>query len=90
MCGNPFKRPRPPAPPPPLPPAPPPPQVPRASRIPLSKQLIEEVNPQVRKSKSKKTKSQLAKGSSQLKIALDPRDGGAVLEPSGGINNPVQ
>ena len=90
MCGNPFKRPRPPAPPPPLPPAPPPPQVPRVDRIPLSKTLIEEVNPQVRKAKSKKTKSRLAKGSSQLKIELDPRVGGAVPEPTGGINNPVQ
>ena len=90
MCKNPFRSPKPPPPPPPLPPAPPPPQVPRADRIPLSKQLIEEVNPQVRKAKSKKTKSQLAKGSSQLKIELDPKLSSAVSEPSGGINNPVQ
>ena len=90
MCGNPFRRPSPPPAPPPLPPAPPPPQVPRASRIPISKALIEEVNPQVRKAKSKKTKSQLAKGSSQLKIELDPRVGSAIPAPTGGINNPVQ
>jgi len=90
MCRNPFRRPSPPPPPPPLPPAPPPPQVPKVSRIPVSRQLIEEVNPQVRKAKSKKTKSQLAKGSSQLKIELDPRVGSAIPAPSGGINNPVQ
>ena len=90
MCGNPFRRPKSPPPPPPLPPAPPPPQVPRISRIPLAKTLIEEVNPQVRKAKSKKTKSQLAKGSSQLKIELDPKLSSAVPEPTGGINNPVQ
>ena len=90
MCGNPFRRPKSPPPPPPLPPAPPPPQVPRVDRIPLSKTLIEEVNPQVRKAKSKKTKSQLAKGSSQLKIQLDPRVGAAVPLPEGGINNPVK
>ena len=90
MCRNPFRRPKSPPPPPPLPPAPPPPQVPKVSRIPVSRQLIEEVNPQVRKAKSKKTKSQLAKGSSQLKIELDPRVGSAVPAPTGGINNPVQ
>ena len=90
MCRNPFRAPKSPPPPPPLPPAPPPPQVPRVDRIPLSKTLIEEVNPQVRKAKSKKTKSQLAKGSGELRIPLDPRIAGGVAAPTGGINNPVQ
>ena len=86
MCGNPFRRPKSPPPPPPLPPAPPPPQVPRVDRIPLSKTLIEEVNPQVRKAKSKKTKSQLAKGTGQLRIPLDPQVNTPTSGPAGGLN----
>ena len=87
MCGNPFRRPRMPEAPPPLPPPPPQPPVPAPPK-PLAQSLAANVNPQVRKTKSKKTKSQLAKGSGELRIPLDPRIAGGVAAPTGGINNP--
>ena len=88
MCiGNLFKTPSPPPPPPPLPPAPPPP-APPAPPQPLAEALVTDVNPQVQRAKSKKTKSQMAKGTGQLRIPLDPQVSAPTQAPSGGINNP--
>ena len=87
MCIGPFKPPSPPPPPPPLPPAPPPPPPP-APPQPLAEALVTEVNPQIRRAKSKKAKSQIAKGTGQLRIPLDPQVSSPTQAPSGGINNP--
>ena len=80
-----FKSPSPPPPPPPLPPAPPPP-APPAPPIPEAEPLITDVNPQIRRAKSKKTKSQLAKGTGQLRIPLDPQVNAPTTGPAGGLN----
>ena len=87
MCiGNLFGgRPSPPPPPPPLPPAPPPPPAPAAPQ-PLAEALVTDVNPQVRRAKSKKAKSQLAKGTGQLRIPLDPQISTPTSGPAGGLN----
>ena len=87
MCRNPFRRPKSPPPPPPLPPAPPPP-LPPAPPQPVAEALVTDGNPQVRRSKSKKAKSQLAKGTGQLRIPLDPQVSAPTVAPTGGINNP--
>tara|TARA_R100000458_G_scaffold27298_1_gene24790 strand:- start:198 stop:458 length:261 start_codon:yes stop_codon:yes gene_type:complete len=85
MCGGLFggnrRAPDPPplAPPPPPPVAPPPP-------TPEAEPLVTEVNPQVRRAKSKKAKSQLAKGSGQLRIPLDPKVNTPTAGPTGGLN----
>jgi len=78
---------RPPAPPtpPPLAPPPPPP-APPAPPTPEAEPLITEVNPQVRRAKSKKAKSQLAKGTGQLRIPLAPQVNNPTAGPSGGLN----
>jgi len=73
-----------PPPPPPLAPPPPPPVVP-GPPTPEAEPLITEVNPQVRRAKSKKAKSQLAKGTGQLRIPLDPKVN-TTAGPSGGLN----
>ena len=71
--------------PPPLPPPPPPP-TPPAAPVPESEPLVTDVNPQVRRAKSKKAKSQLAKGTGQLRIPLDPQVSTPTAGPSGGLN----
>ena len=66
-----FSRPSPPPPPPPLP-APPtaPPPPPAPTKPPEA--LGTDVDPQVRRKKSKKDKNQFAKGTQSLRISLDP------------------
>ena len=71
--------------PPPLP-APPPPPVAPPPPIPAAEPLVTEVNPQVRRAKSKKAKSQIAKGTGQLRIPLDPQVSAPTAGPSGGLN----
>ena len=71
--------------PPPLPPAPPPP-IPPAPPVPEAEPLITDVNPQVRRAKSKKTKSQLSKGTGQLRIPLDPQVSAPTSGPASGVN----
>ena len=83
MCFG-GKPPAPPAPP-PLAPPPPPPVVP-GPPTPEAEPLITDVNPQVRRAKSKKAKSQLAKGTGQLRIPLAPQVNNPTAGPSGGLN----
>jgi hypothetical protein len=64
---------------------PPPPPAPPRSPTPEAEPLITDVNPQVRRAKSKKAKSQLAKGTGQLRIPLDPKVN-TTAGPSGGLN----
>ena len=72
--------------PPPLPPPPPAPAPPPAP-VPEAEPLVTDVNPQVRRAKSKKTKSQLAKGTGQLRIPLDPQVSAPTTSgPAGGLN----
>tara|TARA_R100001463_G_scaffold32510_1_gene72833 strand:+ start:199 stop:453 length:255 start_codon:yes stop_codon:yes gene_type:complete len=78
-------RPPSPPPPPPLAPPPPPPVVP-GPPTPEAEPLITDVNPQVRRAKSKKAKSQLAKGTGQLRIPLDPQISAPTSGPAGGLN----
>ena len=86
MCVGPFRGgSSSPPPPPPLAPPPPPPTPPRAP-LPEPDPLVTEVNPQVRRAKSKKAKSQLAKGTGQLRIPLDPKVSTPTAGPSGGLN----
>ena len=56
-------------PPPPLPPPPPPPAPPRPP-TPDPEPLVTDVNPQVRRAKSKKAKNTQAKGTGALRIKL--------------------
>ena len=80
---------KPPSPPPPPPLAPPPPPpTPPVKPPPAPEPLVTDVNPQVRRAKSKKTKSQLAKGTGQLRIPLDPQISAPTAAPSGGLNTP--
>ena len=58
-----------PPPPPPLAPPPPPPAPPRAP-LPSPDPLVTEVNPQVKRAKSKKDKNPLTKGTGALRIKL--------------------
>ena len=58
-----------PPPPPPLPPAPPPPAPPIAP-LPAPDPLVTEVNPQVKRARSKKDKNTQAKGTGSLRIKL--------------------
>ena len=67
-----FSRPATPPPPPPLPPAPPPPPAPPAP-LPTPEPLQTDVNPQIKRAKSKKTQSQYAQGTGQLKVPLAPK-----------------
>ena len=78
---------KPPSPPPPPPLAPPPlPPTPPVKPPPAPEPLVTDVNPQVRRAKSKKAKSQLAKGTGQLRIPLDPKVSTPTAGPSGGLN----
>ena len=63
-----FKSPSPP-PPPPLAPAPPPPEPPRAP-LPAPEPLVTDVNPQVKRARSKKEKNPMTKGTGALRIKL--------------------
>ncbi len=75
-----------PPPPPPLPPAPPPPAPPIAP-LPPPDPLETEVNPQVKRAKSKKDKNPYTKGTSSLRIKLDPAvNTGQAAAPGGGLN----
>jgi len=72
-----------PPPPPPLPPAPPPPAPPIAP-LPPPDPLETEVNPQVKRAKSKKDKNPYTKGTQSLRIKLDPAvNTGQSAAPSG-------
>ena len=71
--------------PPPLAPAPPPP-APPAPPIPEAEPLVTDVNPQVRRAKSKKAKSQISQGTGQLRIKLDPQVSTPTAGPTGGLN----
>ena len=64
-----FKGPSAPPPPPPLPPAPPPP-APPAPPLPSPDPLVTDVNPQVRRARSKKDKNPMTKGTGALRIKL--------------------
>ena len=80
-----FRKPPSPPPPPPLAPPPPPP-APPAAPLPSPDPLVTDVNPQVRRAKSKKAKSQLAKGTGQLRIPLAPQVNTPTAGPTGGLN----
>ena len=58
-------------PPPPLPPPPPPPAPPQAP-VPAPEPVVEDVNPQVRRAKSKKARNPYSKGTGDLRIPLKP------------------
>ena len=74
------------APPPvPLPPPPPVPEAPPAP-LPTPEPVAQEVNPQVRRAKSKKAKGEYAKGSSQLRVPLKPSVNTGQSGPAGGLN----
>ena len=64
-----FKGPSAPPPPPPLPPAPPPP-APPAPPLPSPDPLVTDVNPQVKRAKSKNDKNPMTKGTGALRIKL--------------------
>ena len=74
-----------PAAPPPLPPAPPPP-LPPTPTAPPPDPMIKDVNPQVRRAKSKKAKGEFASGSSQLRVPLGSKVNTGQSGPAGGIN----
>ena len=84
MCvfggGNPA-----PPPPTPLPPAPTPPPAPPAP-LPTPEPVAQEVNPQVKRAKSKKAVGEYAKGSSQLRVPLKPSVNTGQSGPAGGLN----
>ena len=78
---------KPPSPPPPPPLAPPPPPAaPPVKPPPAPEPLVKEVNPQVRRAKSKKAKSQQSKGTGQLRIPLAPQVNTPTAGPTGGLN----
>ena len=83
--------PRPPKPPAPTPPPPLPPVIPAAPPTPTEtpeEVAVSEVNPNVRRAKSKKAKGQYAKGTSQLRVPLAPKVNTGSTGPTGGVNNP--
>ena len=85
MCVGPFRQKSSPAPPAPVLPPPPPPQAP-APVTPPPDDVISEVNPQVRRAKSKKAKSGLAKGTGSLRIPLKNTPNTGTDSPAGGLN----
>ena len=89
MCGGGGGGSPPPPAPPPLP-APPPPPLPPRRPVPAPKPLDKEtdVNPQVKRAKSKKSKNPYMQGgTSSLRIPLNPGvNTGAGASPSGGLN----
>jgi len=80
-----FKSPSPP-PPPPLAPAPPPP-APPASPLPSPDPLVTDVNPQVKRARSKKDKNPMTKGTGALRIKLGSNVNTG-SDSTGGINTP--
>ena len=78
---------RPPSPPPPapLPPPPPAPVTPPAP-APAPEAAVSQVNPQVRRAKSKKARGEYAQGSSQLRVPLKPSVNTGASGPAGGLN----
>ena len=74
-----------PAPPPPLAPPPPPP-TPPAAPLPSPDPLVTDVNPQVRRAKSKKAKSGQTKGTGSLRIKLGSNVNTGSDVASGGPN----
>ena len=74
-----------PPPPPPLAPPPPPPAPPEAP-LPPPDPLVTEVNPQVRRAKSKKAKNTQAKGTGALRIKLGSNVNTGGDAPAGGTN----
>ena len=88
MCIGPLaaKTPSAPPPPPPLAPTPPPPAPPVAP-TPDPTPLVTDVNPQVRRAKSKKAKNTQAQGTGSLRIKLGSNiNTGGNNTPAGGIN----
>jgi len=88
MCVGPFRQSTPtPPPPPPLAPPPPPPAAPIAP-LPEPDPLVTDVNPQVRRARSKKVKNQSSKGTRGLRIKLnkDPAVNTGTDIPAGGTN----
>ncbi len=83
MClgGGSYKTPTPP----PLAPPPPPP-APPAPPLPQPEPLVTEVNPQVRRAKSKKAKNTQAKGTGALRIKLGSNVNTGGDTPAGGVN----
>ena len=79
------KSPSQPPPPPPLAPPPPPP-APPAAPLPSPDPLVPDVNPQVRRAKSKKAKGEFASGTSQLRVPLGSKVNTGQSGPAGGIN----
>ena len=72
--------------PPPLPPPPPPPPVPKAP-VPEPEPVEQEVNPSIRRAKSKKAQNPYSKGTGSLKIPLKPTvQTGAVGGSTTGVN----
>ena len=67
-----FSRPAPPPPPQPLAPAPPPPPAPPAP-VKRPEPIGTDMDPQVRRKKSKKDKNPYKKGTQSLRISLDPQ-----------------
>ena len=75
-----------PPPPPPLAPPPPPP-APPAPPLPQDEPLVTDVNPQVRRAKSKKAKGSDARGGTgALRISLKPDINTGTEGPAGGLN----
>ena len=84
MC---FGRGRPSTPPPPPLAPPPPPPVPPAPPLPQDEPLVTDVNPQVRRAKSKKAKGPDARGGTgALRIDLKPDINTGTTGPAGGLN----
>tara|TARA_R100001443_G_scaffold73773_1_gene81690 strand:- start:1550 stop:1804 length:255 start_codon:yes stop_codon:yes gene_type:complete len=80
-----FGRPASPPPPPPLPPAPPPP-APPAPPLPTPEPLVSEVDPKVRRTKSRKAKNTQAQGTGNLRIPLKSNVNTTGSTPQGGLN----
>ena len=74
-----------PPPPPPLAPPPPPPAPPRAP-LPAPDPLVTDVNPQVKRARSKKDKNPLTKGTGSLRIKLGNNVNTGGDTPTGGVN----
>ena len=78
--------PRPPAPAPPPPLAPVTPQAPPPPQDTPEEVSVSDVDPNVRRAKSKKAKDEYAKGTSQLRVPLAPKVNTGQSGPTGGLN----
>ena len=79
-----FKQPKPPTPPPLAPPPPPP--APPAPPLPTPEPLESDVNPQVKRARSKKDKNPMSQGTGALRIPLKNTVNTGSSTPSGGLN----